>query len=100
MKSFNQLDDLLIYSYLYACCFREGDFKYIRGCPGFYDDWYPIPTYDAELVDNYYDKFSPFRKSRDANFNPKKYDAKKTETAYLFNIKGLLHISLSLHTYI
>jgi hypothetical protein len=58
----------------------------ITGCPGVYTDWYPLPQFDKEFVDSYYDRFSMFRKSN-VTYDPKKYEAVQKQAVYLFNIK-------------
>jgi len=56
---------------------RDGDWKLIRGCPGQFTDWYPVPKFDAQFVKNQYRE----------DIYPKDLAAKNT-TVFLFNIKG------------
>lgn len=65
---------------------RDGDWKLIKGCPGIYDDWYPLPQLDKYFIDTYFERFSPYRSSQNRK-KSNKYSAKATDETYLFNIK-------------
>ena len=54
------------------------------GCVGQFPDYYPVPTYDKEFIENYYNR----QLKTHSNVSAAKDNVKKVD-AYLYNIKGI-----------